>query len=82
MDNVYIVYVKVDFENRVIDVNSSAFLPDTEGWIEIDGGIGDKYHHAQGNYFPLPIMTSAAGCMCPTATRNTVIFWAPAVNAP
>jgi len=32
--------------------------------------------------FPLPIMTSAAGCMCPTATRNTVIFWAPAVNAP
>lgn len=52
----YIVYVKLDDENRIADVNSSAFLHDVTGWTEIDSGYGDKYHHAQGNYFPKPIM--------------------------
>lgn len=51
----YIVYVKTDEQNRITAVNSSAFLRDTEGWLEIDSGFGDKYHHAQGNYFPLPV---------------------------
>ena len=54
--NPYIVYVKLDEENRITGVNSSAFLRDITGWIEIDEGYGDKYHHAQGNYFPQPIM--------------------------
>lgn len=52
----YIVYIKVDSVNHIIAVNSSAFLSDTEEWIEIDLGYGDKYHHAQGNYFPEAIM--------------------------
>ena len=47
----YIVYVKVDESNRVTSINSSAFLADVTGWTEIDSGYGDKYHHAQGNYF-------------------------------
>ena len=51
------VYIKIDTANRIISVNSSAFLKDTTGWIGIDEGIGDRYHHAQGNYFPLPIVT-------------------------
>ena len=50
----YQVYVFVDSENRIVDVNSSAFLPDTTDWIQIDEGAGDRYHHAQGNYFPKP----------------------------
>lgn len=50
MDN-YIVYAKLDNENRIIAINSSAFLSDTDGWTQIDEGIGDRYHHAQGNYF-------------------------------
>jgi len=49
MDN-YIVYAKLDNENRIIAINSSAFLSDTDGWTQIDEGIGDRYHHAQGNY--------------------------------
>ena len=52
----YIVYVKVDESNRVTSINSSAFLTDVTGWTEIDSGYGDKYHHAQGNYFRQPIM--------------------------
>ena len=52
----YIVYVKTDDANRITAVNSSAFLRDVTGWIEIDSGYGDRYHHAQGNYFDKPIM--------------------------
>ena len=52
MENPYKVYVKTDSNGYITAVNSSAFLTDTDGWTEIDSGYGDKYHHAQGNYFP------------------------------
>lgn len=54
----YQVYVKISKSGYIIAVNSSAFLTDVIGWEEIDSGSGDKYHHAQGNYFPLPIVTT------------------------
>lgn len=47
----YIVYVKPNSNGYITAVNSSAFLSDITGWVEIDHGYGDKYHHAQGNYF-------------------------------
>lgn len=53
----YIVYVKPNSDGYITAVNSSAFLIDTTGWVEIDSGFGDKYHHAQRNYFPKPILT-------------------------
>jgi hypothetical protein len=53
MNDTYKVYIKVDENNRIIAINSSAFIPKAElaNWVEIDEGKGDKYHHAQGNYF-------------------------------
>ena len=51
----YKVYIKTDENGNIIAVNSSAFLADTEGWTEIDEGGGDKYHHAQNNYFDKPL---------------------------
>lgn len=57
MENPYIVYVKPNDSGYITAVNSSAFLTDTTDWVEIDSGFGDKYHHAQGNYFEKPIMT-------------------------
>lgn len=51
----YTVYIQIDDASRIIAINSSAFLSSTEGWVAIDEGLGDKYHHAQGNYFPNPI---------------------------
>lgn len=51
-----IVCVKTDDVNRITGVNSSAFLGSTDGWTEIDSGYGDKYYHAQGNYFEKPIV--------------------------
>ena len=58
----YIVYVKVDESNRVTSINSSAFLADVTGWTEIDSGYGDKYHHAQGNYFDKPLYDERSIC--------------------
>ena len=55
MDEKYIIYVRADEAGRIVEINSSAFLADTAGWTAIDEGYGDKYHHAQGNYFPLPL---------------------------
>lgn len=56
MDENYIVYIRTDTESRVIEVNSSAFLNNTTEWIQIDEGVGDKYHHAQGNYLEKGLM--------------------------
>lgn len=58
----YIVYVKPNENSYITAVNSSAFLVDASGWVEIDRGSGDRYHHAQGNYFPEPIYTSGRAC--------------------
>lgn len=55
MDEKYTVYVRTDAASCIIDVNSSAFLADTEGWTAIAEGAGDRFHHAQGNYFTLPL---------------------------
>lgn len=52
----YEVYIKTDAQRRITAINSSAFLHDTNGWTKIDEGHGDKYHHAQGNYLPGPLM--------------------------
>ena len=48
----YKVFAKLDENNIITAINSSAFLPNTTGWTEIDEGVGDRYHHAQGNYLP------------------------------
>lgn len=58
----YIVYIKTDGQSRITDVNSSAFLLDATGWTEIDSGYGDRYHHAQGNYFDRPIRDERGIC--------------------
>lgn len=48
------VYILVDTKERIISIDSDAFLTDLEGWVQIDEGTGDRYHHAQNNYFPKP----------------------------
>lgn len=51
----YGVFVLVNDLNAIMDINSSAFISsDASGWVKIDEGIGDRYHHAQNNYFPKP----------------------------
>lgn len=61
MDEKYTVYVRADETGRIVEVNSIAFMAYTAGWTAIDEGYGDKYHHAQGNYFPQPLY-DVRGC--------------------
>ena len=50
LDNKIKVYIKIDYNNCITDINSSIFLSSTQNYICIDEGNGDKYSHAQGNY--------------------------------
>ena len=50
------VYIKVNANNEIVEVGSSIFIKDLTGWIEIDEGYGDKYSHAQSQYFDKPLM--------------------------
>lgn len=52
----YKVYIQINNDNYVTSVNSSAFISDLSDWVKIDEGYGDKYHHAQNNYFENPIV--------------------------
>lgn len=54
--NPYAVLARTDEQNRITEINSNAFVADANGWTKIDEGWGDKYHHAQGNYLPKPLM--------------------------
>jgi hypothetical protein len=72
MENPYIVYIKTNSDGYITTVNSSAFLEDITDWTEIDSGFGDKYHHAQGNYFPKPIKTFG-GAYCYKLINGVVV---------
>lgn len=56
------VLVRVDNAGRITAINSSAFVQDASGWVEIDNGRGDRYRHAQGNYLPLPLRDDRGVC--------------------
>lgn len=62
MEQPYKVLVRVDSACRVVTINSSAFVQDASGWVQIDSGFGDRYHHAQGNYLPGPLYDDRGIC--------------------
>ena len=49
------VYVKINEKGEVIKIGSSIFIDDKSGWIKIDEGLGDKFAHAQSQYFDKPL---------------------------
>ncbi len=58
----YGVYVLIDTRGRITSINSDAFITDLTGWIRIDEGYGDRYHHAQGNYLSGPLYDDRGIC--------------------
>lgn len=50
------VYVRTDSQNNIIEINSDIFIQDLTGWIKIDEGNGDKFAHAQSQYFDKPLV--------------------------
>ena len=49
------VYVRLNDKGEVVAVGSDVFVEDLNGWIYIDEGYGDKYAHAQSQYFERPL---------------------------
>ena len=50
------VYIKVNSDGHIVLVGSSIFIRDLTDWIKIDEGFGDKYAHAQSQYFDKPLI--------------------------
>ena len=50
------VYIKVDYSDHIISVGSDIFITDLWNWIKVDEGEGDKYAHAQSQYFEKPLL--------------------------
>lgn len=69
----HIVYVKTNSSGHITAVNSSAFLVNSTAWTEIDRGYGDKYHHAQGNYFDGGLYTEDGICRWKYADGQCVL---------
>lgn len=56
------VYAKLNENNEITEVNSSIFLSDVTDWIEIDEGEGDKFAHAQSQYFENELTDEQGRC--------------------
>ena len=52
------VYVRVNENREIVEVNSDIFIKDLTGQIKIDEGFGDKFAHAQSQYFEKPLMNN------------------------
>lgn len=69
----YGVYVKTDSVGRITAVNSEAFIRQTDDWVKIDDGFGDRFHHAQGNYFPDGLYDGRGICRYKLVSGNVVM---------
>lgn len=49
------VYARTDGAGRVLEIASSIFLRDPDGWVLIGQGEGDRFAHAQANYLDRPL---------------------------
>ena len=56
MDEKISVYVKRNEDGYITEVGSDIFIQDLTGWTKIDEGYGDKYAHAQSQYFDKPLI--------------------------
>lgn len=50
------VYVKLNSAGFVTEVGSDIFIDNLDGWTKIDEGEGDRFVHAQTQYFDTPIV--------------------------
>ena len=58
----YTVYIRVDENGIITNINSDMFIKDFSGWIPIDSGNGYNFMHAQGNYLPGPLLDERGIC--------------------
>ena len=74
------VYVKVDSDSLITEVNSEIFMESIDGYALIDEGEGDRFTHAQGNYLESGQLQTA-GWKCCTIDRRGKTRAFPAYRA-
>lgn len=52
------VYIKTNSDGFVTEILSDIFINNFGGWKKIDEGYGDKFAHAQTQYFDKPLKDS------------------------
>ncbi len=50
------VFVKRNSEGEIVEINSELFITDFSSYEKIDEGYGDKFAHAQNQYFDKPLL--------------------------
>ena len=50
----YKVYIQIDDDNKVYNINSDSFIDNTSEWLLVDEGVGEIYLYAQQAYLPKP----------------------------
>lgn len=55
------VYIKTNADGYITEVGSDIFIKSLAGWTKIDEGFGDKYAHAQSQYFDKPLIGDDGG---------------------
>lgn len=55
------VYVEVNQDNNIVKVFSSDFEQPTATSIKINEGFGDRFRHAQSQYFDKPLINDDGG---------------------
>lgn len=50
------VYVKTNADGYITEVGSDIFIKNLNGWTKIDENYGDRYAHAQSQYFDKPLI--------------------------
>ena len=48
----YQVYIQIDEDNKVYNINSNPYIEDKTEWLFVDEGVGEKYLYAQQAYLP------------------------------
>jgi hypothetical protein len=58
----YQVYIKINKNSDVVNINSNVFIRDYTNWIKVDEGDGNKYAHAQSGYLNKPLFNKNGTC--------------------
>ena len=78
-EKTYSVFVRVDADSYLTDIDSDAFITDPSNWFKVDEGRGELYKYARVNYCPAGLVSDGF--------RNYrlvdgVVVYAPQIDPP
>ena len=78
-EKTYSVFVRVNAEGYLTDIDSDAFITDPSNWFKVDEGRGELYKYARVNYCPKGLQTDGGWNY---KLVDGVVVYAPQVEQP